>query len=164
MLTDAQLAILAADINGSTDQEVIDARTIRNDTLLAEIYNRDSAYVVWRTSVPEIEIVQEESPDASLFDWAVWMGTGVTEIEAWKRIFAFDGTCNMSKPNIRAAWDEIFAGPAAADMRAHLISMGKRFATRCEALYAVGTGSDADPGTLDFDGMVTIQDIGRALN
>ncbi len=55
MLTPEQQATLAADICASTDPDVVAALAARNDSLLAEIYNGPSTFVVWSSSVPPEE-------------------------------------------------------------------------------------------------------------
>jgi len=164
MLNDAQITILANDINNSTDPEVIAARDTRNDTLMAEIYNRDSAYWVWRTSLTEEELVSDTSPDGTVWDWTVFIGRSQGERDAFARIFNTDHTINPALAQVRSGLADIFSGPQGADQRTHMLAMGKRLATRGEELFATGTGSSASPGTMDFEGAITIQDIGKALN
>jgi hypothetical protein len=46
--------------------------------------------------------------------------------------------------------------------RAALLALWKRLATRGEKLYATGTGSDAVPGTLTFEGNISARDVEEA--
>jgi len=156
MLTDAQLATLAAAIAADTDPEVIDALAIRNDTLLAQIYNGPSTFVVWRTNVPV-----DEYRDALTWTEVDTMTAGKARIWEWI-------TGDMQLP-LEPHKDAIRQGLADTwgsntTTRPALIAVSKRFATLCEALFCTGTGTDATPGLLTFEGPVTIQDIGAALN
>ena len=156
MLTTAQQVTLAANICASTDQDVIDALSNRNDTALAAIYNQVSTFVVWRTNVPV-----EEYRNALVWTEVGSLDVGPVRIWEWL-------TGQMTLPiepyrdGVRQALADCW-GPT-TDTRAALIAIAKRFATLCESLFATGTGTDATPGLLEFEGLVTIQDIGAALN
>jgi len=64
-----------------------------------------------------------------------------------------------------SGFDDIFSVAGAAPTRANLLALRKRFAKRGEKLYATGTGSDASPATLVFEGNIQYQDViaARAL-
>ena len=156
MLTTAQQATLAAHICASTDQDVIDALAIRNDNALAALYNQDSTFVVWRTSVPV-----EEYRNA--LTWTEVDALTIGKARIWEWI-----TGQMTLP-LEPYKDAVRQGLAdcwspTSDTRAALIAISKRFATLCESLFTTGTGTDATPGLLVFEGLVTSQDIGQALN
>lgn len=70
-----------------------------------------------------------------------------------------------AKADRRSFFDNIFAGAGGATTRANLAVLWKRLATRAEALFAVGTGTDTDPATLTFEGVISYQDVvaARAL-
>jgi len=156
MLTADQRALLAADICASTDPEVEDALAIRNDTRLAELYNDASLFVVWRTTVPV-----EEYRDALVWTEVDSLTAGKARIWEW-----ITGQMTLplepSKAEVRQGLADVWSVSSAT--RPALIAIAKRFATVCESLFATGTGTDATPGTLTFEGAVTIQDIGQALN
>lgn len=156
MLTPAQDTALAAAIRADTDQAVIDALAIRNDVGLADLYNADSTFVVWRKSI------QPADYRAAI----VW--TEVDTLTAGKaRIWEWV-TANMTQAldgsdlNVRQGIADAFG--AGTTTRANLLAVAKRFATKCEALFATGTGTDADPGDLVFEGKLSHSDISRALN
>ena len=64
----------------------------------------------------------------------------------------------------RAFFDDIFSGAGGATTRAALLALWKRVASRVERLFATGTGSDASPGTLVFEGAIDVNDVSLALN
>ncbi len=49
-------------------------------------------------------------------------------------------------------------------LKAAILAAQKRAATKAEALFATGTGSDASPGTLIWEGTLSVDDVSRALN
>lgn len=67
-------------------------------------------------------------------------------------------------PSNRAFFDDVFSGAGGTNTRAALLVLWKRLATRIEKLFATGTGSDAVPATLVFEGEVSVQDIIEARN
>ena len=70
---------------------------------------------------------------------------------------------NASLPDRRAFFDDIFSRcrrPALT--RPKLWFCWKRFATEGEKLYATGTGSDATPATMTFEGSISYQDVSTA--
>ena len=66
---------------------------------------------------------------------------------------------NPSFADRRAFFDDVFSGAGGVLTRAKLLILWKRFATRCEKILATGTGSDASPATLGYEGTVTAGDI-----
>ena len=69
---------------------------------------------------------------------------------------------NASLPDRRAFFDDIFSGAGGALTRPKLLALWKRFATEGEKLYATGTGSDATPATMTFEGSISYQDVSTA--
>jgi hypothetical protein len=153
MLTDAQRATLKADILAATDQATIDARSGgRNDVALAEIYNAPAspAFVVWRTSLTSAQaraaitggdgLAQLDNLTASKRDTLLWVFQDTTyPVNAAQRA-AIEGLCG-SQNTLKAA----------------ILAAQKRSATRAEKVLATGTGSDANPGTLTFEGSLSWQ-------
>ena len=88
MLTPAQLTTLAAAIRADTNQAVIDALAIRNDVLVAELYNAATTFVVWRSSLtPEqaraavsggAGLAQLDNLTAGKRDSLLWVFNGIT--------------------------------------------------------------------------------------
>ena len=70
---------------------------------------------------------------------------------------------NPSLAERRAFFDEVFSVAAGATTRAQLLALWKRPATRTEKIFATGTGSDASPATLTFEGSISGTDVQRTL-
>ena len=156
MLTAAQMTTLAAAIRADTDQAVIDALDIRNDVLLAELYNAATAHVVWR-SVLTAEAARS----------AITGGAGLAQLDnltAGKRdslFWTLDGDTFPANADQRAAINDLCGSQNA--LKAAILAAQKRTCTKAEKLFATGTGSDASPATLGWEGTLSYTDVGVAL-
>jgi hypothetical protein len=162
ILTEQQLQTLKTNILASIDQAVIDARQLRNDTELARLYNLPSnpAVIIWRSSVSQDEIMQNG------FDWVRVDNLSVGKARIWEWLFAnSQRSINPTRSNVRSGIAECWRGTA-ADLAVQAVVLGhcKRTATRAEALFVTGTGSDASPATPSFEGVIDIADVGAAMN
>ena len=168
-LNNEQRTILAAHIRGNTDPDVVAALAIRNDTEITRLYNLPSTFICWRTSVEVVEIEQNG------FAWASIDEVPDTKWRIWTRLTAY-GFIDFSKANVRQGLVD-FAKNAAnqpiAALRDSILPYTKRAATVAEEIFATGTGTDQNPGNFsnggvseapDFEGTLSIEDVGRALN
>lgn len=132
----------------------------RNDTEMARMLNLPTAFVVWRSSVSQDEIMQNG------FDWVQVDNLTVGKARIWEWLFDNDQrSINPSKVNVRAGIDEAWKGTAAMlAVRAAVYTHCKRFATRAEQILASGTGTDATPGLLGFEGSVSINALAEMWN
>ena len=150
-LTEAQLATLKADILADP---VLAAKPMNSDGAfaIADAYNALAvpAFVVWRTSVPVEEIVNNG------FIWTAVdsLTAGKARIWDWMRE---SGAINPSKANVRQGLQDAF-GNSQPNIAQHL----KRGATRIERLFATGTGTTAAPGTMVVEGPIHYQEIEQA--
>jgi len=127
-----------------------------NAIMLAMNAQSSPAFIVWRTSVTRAEYQDDDA-----FNWTVVdnLTTG-GKYRIWEWMFSATGSINPSKANIRAGIVACWVGNAAlVAVQAMILGKSKRTATRTERLLATGTGSDAAPGTLAFEGDVTVQEI-----
>jgi len=151
---------LRTDILASSDPEVIAARDGRNDTEMARLYNLDSAFVVWRNNIQPGDVGR-----AIVYTAIAAMTSGnQSRVQLFMQLnpMPFTGSADID-----AMFADVFSGTlggGGAPSRAALAAMLRRFANRAEALLATGTGTTATPGDLVFEGKVSIQDIGQALN
>lgn len=157
MLTPAQLATLKADILADP---VLDAYPNNSDGAwaIAEIYNQTATpdFIVWRTAVNPDEIMRNG------MDWTRVDNLSVGKARIWDWMTRL-GTFDSSKPNIRAGIDATWVGTTAdLAVRAMVYTHCKRVATRVEKLLATGTGSDASPATMGFEGQLSWQDVDEA--
>lgn len=154
MISDADLATLKAHIESNTDPEVVSALSIRNDTKMAELYNMDSTFVVWKDNI-------DPEDYREVIDWGEFEALPQGKINVWNEI-GKDKPINPMKANIRQGFQAIFG--SSPTTRNALIALAKRNATVYESVFATGTGTTVSPGDLIIKGPVTIQIIGRALN
>lgn len=157
MLTTQQLATLKADILADPQLAALPA----NDDgafAIAAAYNlaASPAWVVWRTELPTKDVI-----DA--LDWTAFIGRSAGEREAFTFMLR-NGVINPARPNVRQGIADIFSGVGGTAQRTALLAMAKRAATRAEKLFSTGTGSDAAPATMTFEGNLSYSDVNAARN
>jgi len=132
----------------------------RNDTELARLLNLSTSFICWRTLVSQDEIMQNG------FDWVRVDNLSVGKARIWEWLFDNEASAiNPSKPNVRAGIAECWKGTQAdLNVQAAVLAHCKRAATRAESILASGTGTDATPGLFDYEGQVSINDIGQMWN
>jgi len=155
MLTTEQLQTLKADIAAD---ETFAGIPHNSDGAweIAAAYNLAAipAFVVWKTDVPTSLCKQ-----AML--WTEYIARSAGERDAWQFMLS-NGTINAADVNVRQGIADVFSGPGGATTRANLTAIAKRNATRAEKLFATGTGSDASPATMSFEGSLIYQDVLQA--
>jgi len=156
-LTDAQLATFKADIEGNTNQTVIDALASGANNVIAAWYSGDASpdYWVYKDLVP----IDEVSAVIELDDVAN-MTTG--DNEKLKTFYAIrQGGVFASKESDRAGFDDIFSAAAGDDSQQALVALWKRLANELEKVFAVGSGAgtNGDPDTMAVVGDCTLQNI-----
>lgn len=156
MLTQAQLATLAADINANSAEFGAYPHNSDGAWEIAAKYNMTSSpqFVVWKTSVPVDEIMNNG------FVWTAVDGLTAGKARIWDWMTKL-GVINPSKANIRQGLVDCFgAGSAMANaITPHL----KRDALRGEKLFATGTGTTASPATMGFEGTISYQEVKDAM-
>ena len=124
---------------------------------IAEALNAEAspAFVVWRTSVPQDEITQNG------FTWTDVDNLTIGKARIWEWLFLNESrSMNPSKANVRAGIVECWSGTAGKlAVQASVFSHCKRNATRAEKILATGTGSDASPGLMSFEGSLSPDDV-----
>ena len=156
MLTKTQRTTLAAHIKANADQAVIDALAIRNDTKIAELYNKNSGFYVWRERL-------EPNEYREVMVWTEIDGLQVGKARIWEWItqnmtIAIDAT----KDNVRAGLAEVF--PANQETRGQLLAIAYELASLVESIYATGTGTESDQGVRVVVGTLPVLDVSKALN
>ena len=113
-------------------------------------------FVVWKTGVNVDEIMR----NGMAWDRVDNLTVGKARIWDWMTRL---GTFNAAKANIRSGIDAAWVGTAAdLAVRATIYTHCKRLATRAEKLFASGTGTDAAPATMDFEGALPYSEVERA--
>lgn len=157
MLTPAQLATLKAAILAETDAEFVGYRNSGATGAMANWYNVSvPTFIVWKTNVSRNDVGK------------AFVASALAAITAGNndRLSCFaiwNESVNPSRADQRAFFDDVFSVTAGATTRAALLALWKRAATRAEKLLATGTGSDASPATMTFEGDVSADDIVNAL-
>jgi len=160
MLTTEQKTLLAADVAADPAFDSL-PHTADGAYAIAEAYalTIDNAFIVWKSSVTNDEIMQNG------FDWTQVDNQTVGKARIWEWMFSNDQrTVNPSKLNVRAGIDEAWKGTAAMlAVRAAIYVHCKRVANRAEKLFSTGTGTDASPATMGFEGKMSYHDVQQAM-
>jgi hypothetical protein len=124
------------------------------------------AFIVWRTSVSEHEITGKAGPTGTTWSWPAYIARSIQEQNGWARMLNTSLTMNPSLANVRQGMADIFSGStnSAPAQRAHLTAVSKRTATKAEKIFASGTGTDATPATMTFEGRLSYDDVQAARN
>ena len=127
---------------------------------IAAAYNAlaSPAYTVWKTRVT-IGEVGKKFNGTELAGLSTLNNTRLQTLA----VFLVDGV-NPSLPDNRQFFDDIFSGAGGVTTRANLLALWKRLASRIEKLLATGTGSDASPAILGFEGTISYNDVHDARN
>jgi hypothetical protein len=157
MLTAAQLLTLKADILADP---VLAAQPMNDDGhfAIAAAYNLAASPVwrVWKSSVTTADC-------KDVVNWTEYIGRSVGERGAFEFLLS-NGTINPSRSNVRQGIADMFSGAQGQVTRLALLALGKRDATRAEKLFSTGTGSDAVPATMLFEGVLSFADVSQARN
>lgn len=177
-MTPAQNAAIKADIQANNDLNAFPNTSDGNDAI-ASLYNAPAVpdFFVWRTNVPTAEVFDQ-------IQWAKLTPTDAPDTtQAWmNRSLACQGKqfnlqtiltgrefINAAKPNIRSGFQDALTnvpsgagGATLAAGWAALQSTLSRKATRLEKLLATGSGTQAVPATMGFEGSINYSDIGTA--
>lgn len=157
-MTNAQLSTLKAAILAETNPTFVAFRQANDRPSMADWYNGASTVVVWKTSVSKADIMANAA-----FDWTRVDNLSVGKARIWDQMFSV-GNINPAAANIRAGIDATWVGTAAdLAVRAAVYVQCKRFASRLEKLFAVGSGADVSPSVMGFEGSVDSSHIGDAL-
>ena len=171
-LTEAQYQTLKTYITATAVNEFAADVAAGNDQNIATAMNQPftPTFQVFRTAVPRRTLLFEKSPADTSF---IFVGDGyITRTQQELLTFhdLFDGpnsAMDPSLPNVQKALQDIFSGAAGTNAqlnRVHIANHSRRPVTRAEKLYVTqGTGSNADPGYLVWEGMLNQHDIAKAL-
>lgn len=178
-MTPAQLTTLKAAIQAETDPTFVGYRDSGSTGLMAEWFNGASAFVVWRTYTPSAEIANalnwanftpKDTPDGTTLWGNRALACRCKQENIQNLFLASGGFVASGRANIRQGLqDSLTDIPAGTG--GTLVSGGwaavrtamQRVATRGEKVFATGTGTSANPGSLTFEGMVSDSDVVQAL-
>ncbi len=160
-LTPAQRTTFKADIEGNSNQTVIDALAAGAHNAIATWYNQLASpqFVAWKTNITRTEIY-------TVVDWAEVVNIKSNDLLAFQIMMA-EGQLDPSQANVRNGFSEIFRATgnnSAPNTRTALVALNKRDATEGEKVFSTGTGSTGDPAVMDFEGSLSATDVSNALN
>jgi hypothetical protein len=145
-LTAPQMATLKQLVQ--SDPTAAGYAAVGDDIALAAWLNASTATVVWRTEVSVDSIMRNG------MDWARVDNLSVGKARIWDWMGRL-GQLDCSRPSIRAGIDATWVGTAAdLAVRATVYTHCKRPATRAESALATGTGSDASPSVMGWEGTI----------
>ena len=145
-----------AAIQAETDPTFVALRNANETGQMAAFYNTASTFIVWKSLVA----VKETGAAFNGTEWAGMTSANHTRLQT---VAQYLDTYNPSSADIRAMFNDIWSGAGGANTRASLLTLWKRSATKGEKIFATGTGSDASPGILGFEGTISNDDILSAL-
>jgi len=153
-MTPEQSAIIKADILASPD---LAAYPLNSDGsyAIADLYRlpAQGTWIVWRSDVSIDEIMRNG------MDWARVDNLSVGKARIWDWLGRL-GSFDASKTNVRAGIDAAWVGTAAdLVVRAAIYVHCKRQANRLEKLLSTGTGTDASPAVMGFEGGLSYQAV-----
>jgi hypothetical protein len=158
-LTTAQKATLKAAITANTTWAAYPMTGDGYFDLARELNKEASpAFVVWRTSVSVTET-------GKAFNGAEWAGMTSANHTRLQTVAQFSAAgYNAALADIRAMFNDIWSGAGGAITRASLLMIWKRNAKYGEKILSTGTGSDASPATMGFEGDLTDTDVRETRN
>lgn len=113
-------------------------------------------FIVWKTDVAVEDIMRNG------MDWTRVDNLSVGKARIWDWMTRL-GYFNAGKANVRAGIDATWVGTAAdLAVRAQVYTHCKRAASVVEKWLASGTGTDAVPATMAFEGPISPQTVGEA--
>jgi len=154
MLTTAQLQTLKADIQA--DPALTAYWSAGNPAAIAQAYNTtEPAFFVWKTSVSPEEYIAATT-------WTEVDSLTVGKARIWEWITRNQtAALTPDKTNVRQGLADCWGAGTAT--RAALLVISKRTSNRIEKLLATGTGTEAVPATMTFEGQIQWPDINAAM-
>ena len=126
---------------------------------IANALNADTVtFKVWKTSAQRNDLLGDG------FDWTQVDNLTNGQARIWDWLFDNGRSINPALASVRSAISEVWKGTAQkVAVGIYVLGLCKRNANLAEKLLATGTGSDAVPATLTFEGSVQTSDIGAIL-
>lgn len=158
--TDAQKQTLKSAILGDPTLNATPNTYPAGAEQLASLLNAEAVpdFFVWRTSVS----IGEVGRNFSASELAGLTTLNHTRLQTLA--IYMSGGVNPSLLSVRTFFDDVFSGAGGVSTRAALLALWKRKALRIERIFATGTGSNAVPATLVFEGTISAADAFNARN
>lgn len=159
-LTTTQLATLKAAILADSTLNAYPNTSDGNFDMAAQRLNvvASPAYIVWKSNVT-INATGQAFNGTELAGMTTGNQTRLQSIAMY-----LAGGYNASLPDVRQMFNDIWSGAGGANTRTNLLALWKRAALLGEKILATGTGTDATPATLGYEGNISGTDVGLARN
>ena len=147
MLTSTQLSALKA--AAFADPTAAQYLTNGNDNELADWFNQPQTFVVWRSKLTP------EQARAAIIKGATQLD-GLTVGKRDSLFYLVSGDLDVSDAAVRTAIDDLCG--TQNQLKGYLTAVQKRTTTRAEKILASGTGTDAAPANLGWEGWLSGND------
>lgn len=159
-LTQAQLPALKAAILAETDPAFVEYRTAGAVGAMADFYNADSAFVVFKTT----EQMDNVGKAVNYVAFEALTTANLEKLNTFRTLN--EVTIAPVRSDVRSFFANVFSGALGGQGQATrdaLDALWRRFAKRGERIYATGTGTTLAPGALVYEGDVSIDNVVQAL-
>ena len=147
MLTSTQLSTLKA--AALADQTASQYLANGNDNELADWFNQPQTFVVWRSKLTPGQARSAIIKGATQLD-------GLTVGKRDSLFYLVSGDLDVSDAAVRTAIDDLCG--TQNQLKGYLTAAQKRTTTRAEKTLASGTGTDATPANLGWEGWLSGND------
>jgi hypothetical protein len=159
-LTPAQLATLKAAILADATLNAFPNTGDGNFDMAAQKLNvvATPAFIVWKGNVTVTQTGQS-------FNGTELAGLTTGNQSRLQTIAQYFTTgYNAGLADVRQMFNDIWSGAGGANTRTNLLVLWKRSALLGEKILATGTGSDASPATMGYEGNISPTDVASARN
>ena len=147
MLTPTQLSTLKA--AAMADPTASQYLTNGNDNELADWFNQQQTFVAWRSKLTPEQARSAIIKGATQLD-------GLTVGKRDSLFYLVSGDLDVSDAAVRTAIDDLCG--TQNQLKGYLTAAQKRTTTRAEKILASGTGTDAAPANLGWEGWLSGND------
>ena len=159
-LTTAQLTTLKAAILADATLNAYPNTADGNFDMCTQKLNvaASPAFIVWRTKVS----ISDTGQAFNGTELAGMTTANQTRLQTIAQYFV--AGYNAALLDVRQMFNDIWSGAGGSTTRANLLVLWKRSALLGEKIFASGTGSDASPATLTYEGTLSYIDVMTARN
>ncbi len=128
------------------DSEALSYLTNGNDTQLQDWFNTETTFVIWRS------VLTPRMSREAIVEGAIELNN-LTPVSQAGLLYLCEGDLPVYKSSVRKAIVDLCGNQST--LKATLSTASKRFANRAEKALATGTGTNADPALLTWEGSIS---------
>lgn len=128
------------------DSEALSYLTNGNDTQLQDWFNTETTFVIWRS------VLTPRMSREAIVEGAIELNN-LTPVSQSGLLYLCEGDLPVYKSSVRKAIVDLCGNQNTLKMA--LAAASKRFANRAEKALATGTGTNADPALLTWEGSIS---------